>query len=123
MMSDVKGQFYNNKAREADEKSAQKTLECRKSEAQDEVTIDVHDQDAKGAIRLLKSHLTSLADQCLKVIVQTDAEDTSKRSLKRLVLKLLEKESIRWTEEGNGGTILINVEDINPQQLSFYKSY
>ncbi|KAK9131761.1 hypothetical protein Scep_011289 [Stephania cephalantha] len=37
------------------------------------------------------------------------------------VLKLLKKESINWTEEGNGGTIVIRIDEINPQKLSFAK--
>lgn len=37
------------------------------------------------------------------------------------ILKQLEKESIKWTEEDDGGTIIIQVDVINPKDLSFYK--
>lgn len=36
-------------------------------------------------------------------------------------MKLLEKESIKWSEGGNAGTILIHLENINPKRLSFAK--
>lgn len=37
------------------------------------------------------------------------------------VMKLLEEESIEWTEEGNAGTILIPLDKVNPKTLSFTK--
>ncbi|XP_010242934.1 PREDICTED: putative nuclear RNA export factor SDE5 isoform X2 [Nelumbo nucifera] len=118
-----RGQFYYSKAREADEKSSQKILESRPEETRSDLSIDLHEHDAKEAIRLLKVHLTSLsgipAFQYLKVIVETNAEDTTKGARKRLVIKLLEKESISWTEEANGGIIVIQLDKINPKKLSF----
>lgn len=36
-------------------------------------------------------------------------------------MKLLEKESIEWTEEENGGFILIRLDTIDRKQLSFVK--
>lgn len=36
------------------------------------------------------------------------------------VMKLLEEESIEWTE-GNAGTILIPLDKVNPKTLSFTK--
>lgn len=37
------------------------------------------------------------------------------------VLKLLEKESIKWSEERNGRTIVIRLDEIDPKGLSFAK--
>ena len=48
-----------------------------------------------------------------------DAKDTKKNTRRLRVLELLEKESIKWTEEDNPGTILIQLEDTNPEDLSF----
>lgn len=37
------------------------------------------------------------------------------------ILELLERESIKWTEEGSGQIIVIRVDKINPKRLSFAK--
>ncbi|XP_059658787.1 putative nuclear RNA export factor SDE5 [Cornus florida] len=37
------------------------------------------------------------------------------------VLKLLERESIKWTEEVDGWVIVIRIDEINPKRLSFAK--
>ncbi|KAI8000512.1 putative nuclear RNA export factor SDE5 [Camellia lanceoleosa] len=120
------GQFFHGKAREADEESAQMITEARNGETEDAVSLDLQNQDAKEAIRLLKCHLSSLSGissmKYLKVIVETNGEDVSKRSRnKRLIIKLLEKESITWVEDGNPGTIKIRLDEINPKCLSFAK--
>lgn len=38
-------------------------------------------------------------------------------------MKQLEKESIKWTDEGNGQIILIQVDAIDPKHLSFAEKY
>ncbi|KAI8525511.1 hypothetical protein RHMOL_Rhmol13G0235700 [Rhododendron molle] len=82
------GQFYHTKAREADEESAGIIFEPRNEETEDSVTLDLHENGAKEAIRLLKCHLSSLSGipsmKFLKVIVETNDEDTSKGSRRRL---------------------------------------
>ncbi|KAI9199112.1 hypothetical protein LWI28_027662, partial [Acer negundo] len=124
-----KGHFFHVKAREADEESHLKIFETRNVETDDDnmgdddMMLDLHDHGAKEAIRLLKCHLSSLSGipsmKYLKVILETNDADTSKGARRRLVMKLLEKESIEWIEEGNPGTILICLEKINPKSLSF----
>ncbi|THG07135.1 hypothetical protein TEA_000697 [Camellia sinensis var. sinensis] len=117
------GNFFKEKAREADEKSAQKFLETRR---EDEMSLDLHEYDPKEAIRLLRVHLTSLSGissiRYLKVIVGADTEDSKEAARKRLILKLLEKESIKWSEEANGRAIVIRLDEINPKHLSFAKN-
>ncbi|KAA8523881.1 hypothetical protein F0562_010304 [Nyssa sinensis] len=117
------GHFFKKKAQDADEKSAQKILETRDDE--EEVSLDLHEHEPKEAIRLLRVHLISLSGipsiQHLKVIVRIDDEDTKGGARKRLIMKFLERESIKWTEEGNGWTILIRIDEINPKCLSFAK--
>ncbi|XP_043697059.1 putative nuclear RNA export factor SDE5 [Telopea speciosissima] len=97
-------------------------IDCR-NETQEEMSLDLHDFDAKEAIRLLKFHLASVSGipviRYLKVIVESNATDITKGARKRLVRKLLERQSIKWTEEGNGETILIRVDEIDPKKLSF----
>lgn len=111
------GQFYSRKARKADEKSAQKLLETRK----DEILLDISTLEPKEGIKLLKLNLSTLAGiptiPYLKVFVGVDGAVNKKR----LVLKLLEKESIPCTESENGQTIVIQLDEINPKSLSFTK--
>uniref|UniRef100_A0A5B6ZEX4 DUF1771 domain-containing protein n=2 Tax=Davidia involucrata TaxID=16924 RepID=A0A5B6ZEX4_DAVIN len=117
------GQFFHRKADEADEESVQKIFETRNTETEDAMSLDLHNHGAKEAIRLLKCHLSSLSGipsmKYLKVIMETNDEDVSKGARKRLIIKLLDKESIKWIEEGNAGTILIRLDEINPKHLSF----
>ncbi|XP_058078083.1 putative nuclear RNA export factor SDE5 isoform X2 [Magnolia sinica] len=118
------GKNYDKKARELDEKSSGEILEVRKNGVKDLLPLDVHNCQPKEAIHLLKFHLKSLAGitsfQQLKVIIETNAEDITKGARKRRMVKFLEKESIKWTEEeGNPGTILIRVDEIDPKSLSF----
>ncbi|KAJ9136175.1 hypothetical protein P3X46_033278 [Hevea brasiliensis] len=119
------GHFFHGKAREADEESSQKIFETKNVDTKDELTLDLHDHGAKEAMRLLKCHLSSLSGissiKYLKVIIETDEEDTSKGARRRLVMKLLEKESIKWAEGENAGTLLIRLDNINRKSLSFAK--
>lgn len=45
------------------------------------------------------------------------------RNLLVQIMKQLEKESIKWNEEENGKTILIQVDVIDPKRLSFANKY
>ncbi|KAG7026577.1 Monothiol glutaredoxin-S17 [Cucurbita argyrosperma subsp. argyrosperma] len=99
-------------AQEADEQSSQLLFEPRNADTEDdEMLLDLHDIGGKEAVRVLKSQISSLSGipsiKHLKVIFGADDKDTSKRSCRRLVMKLLEKESIQWTEEENGSSIVI----------------
>ncbi|XP_021294710.1 putative nuclear RNA export factor SDE5 isoform X2 [Herrania umbratica] len=119
------GQFFREKARQADEESNQKIFETRNTNTDDEMQLELHDLGAREAIRHLKSHLSLLAGipllKYLKVIVETNEEDSSKGSRRRLVLKLLEKESISWSEGETPGVVMIRMDNINPKRLSFAK--
>ncbi|CAL5183426.1 unnamed protein product [Lathyrus oleraceus] len=119
------GQFYKNKAREADEESSKMILQTRGSETP-EMTLDLHEHDPKDAVRLLKCHLSSLSGcssfDHLKVIFDANDQANKKRSCRRLVLKLLEQESIKWVEGKMAGTILIRLDNIDRKQLSFFKA-
>lgn len=121
-----KGKYYNQMAREADERSAKEILDTRKFDITDDVPLDLHNQSPRDSVRLLKKHLLSLAKipmfRYLKVTVNTDAEDTTKGKRKRLVIKLLERESVRWIEEDkNPGIILIPLDEIDKSKFTFLK--
>ncbi|WCJ27018.1 silencing defective 5 [Euphorbia peplus] len=120
-----KGCFFNEKAKKADNESREKIFETKNADTEDEIILDLHEHGAKEAVYLLKSHLSSLSGiatiKYLKVIIETDEEDTSKGGRRRLVMRRLEKESIKWSEGGNAGTILIRMDNIDPKALSFAK--
>ncbi|TYJ17823.1 hypothetical protein E1A91_A09G079400v1 [Gossypium mustelinum] len=120
------GQFFQEKARQADEESNQKIFVTRNTETDDEMLLELHNHGTREAIQLLKCHLSSLAGipsfKYLKVIINTDKEDSSKGTCRRLVMKLLQKESISWSEGETSGIILIQLDNINPKRLSFAKN-
>ncbi|KAE8680142.1 Silencing defective 5 [Hibiscus syriacus] len=118
------GHIFNRKAREADEKSSAKMLES--SCADDEImSLDLRNFKPKEALNLLRIHLASVSGiptiKYLRIIVGTIEEDTKKAARRRLIMKQLEKESIKWNEEENGRIISIRVDVINPKELSFAK--
>ncbi|KAF1866407.1 hypothetical protein Lal_00017790 [Lupinus albus] len=91
----AQGLFYNKKAREADEKSAQKVLRTK-----------------------LFLTFPFSAIKYLRAVVGKGHEDI-KGNRKRLITKLLNKNSIEWTEEDNGRILCIQVDIIDPKSLSF----
>ncbi|ONI12793.1 hypothetical protein PRUPE_4G184000 [Prunus persica] len=113
------GHFYSRKAQEADEKYTQKLLEAQSRE--NVVSLDLHHHEPKEAVRLLRLQLTYFSGipdfTYLKVIVGTN--DTTGAARRRMIIKQLEKESIKWTEEENGRTIWIRLHVIDPKCLSF----
>ncbi|KAK8648447.1 hypothetical protein V6N13_129199 [Hibiscus sabdariffa] len=118
------GHFFHRKAREADERSSAKMLES--SCADDEImSLDLRDFKPKEAVNLLRIHLTTVSGipsiMYLRIIVGTIEEDTKKGARRRLIMKLLEKESIKWKVEEDGRVILIRVDVINPKNLRFGK--
>ncbi|KAF2286009.1 hypothetical protein GH714_009635 [Hevea brasiliensis] len=134
------GQFFNKKAREADDKSCQKLIETSRDD--EVVSVKLHDLEPKESLDLMRRHLTSLCGipsiKYLRVIMESNGEDTTKGKRKKLmemedadmlrnfpeqIMKQLEKESIEWNEEENGKTILIKVDVIDPKRLSFAKKY
>ncbi|KAL2932171.1 putative nuclear RNA export factor SDE5 [Bienertia sinuspersici] len=120
-----KGQFFYNKAREADEESSTKIFETSVSNTdgkmQEEISLDLQNHDAKEAIRLVKIHLRTLSGiplvTDLKLIIGHGDRNVEK--CKRMILKLLEKEDIKWIEDESSGVILIRLDEINPESLSF----
>lgn len=116
--------YYNRTTIKEDGESTVENKETRKSAIQADVTLDLHVHTAREAVRMLKFHISSLASipafKYLKVIVDSDAEDVTKGKRRRLVNKLLERESITWIEEEeNPGTIFIQLDLIDPDELSF----
>ncbi|XP_057512220.1 putative nuclear RNA export factor SDE5 isoform X1 [Actinidia eriantha] len=116
-----KGHFFKQKAQEADEKSSHVFLQTR----EEEMSLDLHEHEPKEAIRFLRLHLSSLSGipsiRYLKVTVSGNTGDTKEGARKRLIVKLLDKESIKWIEESNGKVLVIRLDEINPKRLTFAK--
>lgn len=116
------GHFFMAKAREANETSANMLTQTRDDD--EAISIDVTNYEPKEAIRLLKTQLKSMSGipsiHYLKVNVGTD-DITKQKARKRLMSKLLERDSISWTEEQDGKIMAIQVDAINPKRLSFNK--
>ncbi|PIN22620.1 hypothetical protein CDL12_04658 [Handroanthus impetiginosus] len=114
------GNFFMRKAQEADEKSAQKLID---SDEEEEFSLNMlyfEPKDAVNHMKLQLKALSGLPSICyLKVVVGTNSGDNKDGRRKRLITKLLEREGITWTEEGDGWTISIRVDEIDPKTLSF----
>ncbi|XP_047338664.1 putative nuclear RNA export factor SDE5 [Impatiens glandulifera] len=117
------GNFFKKKAQEADERSALKFLEDGENE-DGEFHIDLTELELKESIQYLKTQLAFLPSiptfQYLKVMFGSGTEDPKGNKKKRVVVKLLERGSIKWAEENDGKVISILLEDV-PKNLSFAK--
>ncbi|XP_010502900.2 PREDICTED: putative nuclear RNA export factor SDE5 isoform X2 [Camelina sativa] len=123
-----KGHFFGQKAREADDKSVAKMIEVKEDDGstckEDEVvTVNVNEHQAKEALRLLKRQLIYFSGissfKYLRVTLGDKNEDF--KSKRKHIVKLLEGESIGWTEEDNGLVMMIRVDEIDPKKLTFAK--
>ncbi|KAL8167320.1 hypothetical protein V2J09_008819 [Rumex salicifolius] len=116
--------FFGRKAREADEKSLQKIVETRRVE--DEVLYDFSSHEPKECVQHLRFQLVTMCGipniPHIKVRLGNGEGGAKDASRKRLTLKLLEKESIKWTEMEDGKVILIPMSEIEPGSLSFSKN-
>ncbi|KAF5198695.1 Smr domain-containing protein, partial [Thalictrum thalictroides] len=108
------GKVHNKVAREADVKASQEIFESRNKGIQNTVTIDLHGQHVKQAIKLLKVHLFVFTTyvpsvQLLRVITGCGTHGIGKSKLKQSVIDLVEKGGIEWSEE-NRGIVLVKLD-------------
>ncbi|KAL1202491.1 putative nuclear RNA export factor SDE5 [Cardamine amara subsp. amara] len=121
------GHVFGEKAREADDKSIAKMIEVKKDDDSayqgDEVlTVNVKEHEAKEALRLFKCQLSCFSGiSSFKYLKVTLGDNKEGFKTKRLIVKLLEGESIAWTEENDGLVMMIRVDEIDPKKLSFAK--
>ncbi|EEF36761.1 ATP binding protein, putative [Ricinus communis] len=117
------GSVQTKLAREADERASKDIFEARNKDFENVITIDLHGQHVKQAMRLLKLHLLFgtyvRSVQTLRVITGCGNHGLGKSKLKQSIIILLEKEGIRWSEE-NRGTLLIKLDGF--KEYSFLDS-
>ncbi|XP_078428207.1 smr (Small MutS Related) domain-containing protein isoform X2 [Wolffia australiana] len=108
-----KGNGFRKLAQTADEKASQAIFEARNKDIRNAVTIDLHGQHVKQAMKLVKVHLLLLAYvpsiKFLRVITGYGTHSIGKGRLKQSVTGLLRKEDIPWSEE-NPGTLVIEID-------------
>ncbi|KAL2508298.1 smr (Small MutS Related) domain-containing protein [Forsythia ovata] len=106
------GRVHKERAQEADEKASQDIFTARNKNIENMITIDLHGQHIKQAMRLLKLHLLFGACvrsvQLFRVITGCGRHGVGRSKLKISVISLLQKEGITWCEE-NSGTLIIRL--------------
>ncbi|XP_061345890.1 SMR domain-containing protein At5g58720 isoform X2 [Gastrolobium bilobum] len=99
-------------AQKADTKASHDIFVARNKGIENVITIDLHGQHVKPAMRMLKLHLLFgsyiPSVQTLRVITGCGSHGVGKSKLKQSVISLLKKEAIEWSEE-NRGTVLIKL--------------
>ncbi|XP_056867069.1 putative nuclear RNA export factor SDE5 isoform X2 [Raphanus sativus] len=125
-----KGHFFGQKAREADDKSMAKMLEVKEDDGsaykEDEVvTVNVNEHEPREALRLLKLQLRNFSGipsiKYLRVKLGDNKEDSKCKRRLTAIAKLLAGESIAWSEEDNGLVMMIRVDEVIAEKLSFAK--
>ncbi|KAI4305255.1 hypothetical protein L6164_028630 [Bauhinia variegata] len=100
------------RAKKAEAKASHDIFVARNKGIENVLTIDLHGQQVKPAMRMLKLHLLFgsyvPSVRILRVITGCGSHGMGKSKLKQLVIKLLEKEAVEWSEE-NRGTVLIKL--------------
>ncbi|XP_051143310.1 SMR domain-containing protein At5g58720 [Andrographis paniculata] len=107
------GKLQNKLAQEADQRASQDIFAARNKSINNMITIDLHGQHVKQAMKLLKLHLLFGAYvrsvRSFRVITGCGSHGLGKSKLKNSVIDLLKREGISWSEE-NQGTLLIKLE-------------
>ncbi|XP_073139221.1 SMR domain-containing protein At5g58720 isoform X2 [Henckelia pumila] len=100
------GRLHNKMARKADEKASQDIFTARNNSIENVITIDLHGQHVKQAMKLLKLHLLFGAYvrsvRSFKVITGSGSHGLGKSKVKSSVINLLKKEGIAWSEVNQG---------------------
>lgn len=117
------GRLHNKRGQEADEQASQDIFKERNKTIENMITIDLHGQHVKQAMKLLKLHLLFGAYvrsvRAFRVITGCGSHGVGKSRVKQSAINLLKKEGIRWREE-NRGVLLIWLDE--QTEFSFLNS-
>ncbi|KAL5580746.1 hypothetical protein UlMin_013188 [Ulmus minor] len=117
------GQAQTKLARATDERASKDIFKARNKSIENVITIDLHGQHIKQAMRLLKMHLLFVSYvqtvHVLRVITGCGSHGLGKSKLKQAVIKLMDNEGIQWSEE-NPGIVLIKLS--GQKEFSFLDS-
>ncbi|QCD78002.1 hypothetical protein DEO72_LG1g1631 [Vigna unguiculata] len=106
------GKEQTKQAQKADTRASHDIFVARNKGIENVITIDLHGQHVKPAMRMLKLHLLFgsyvPSVQRLRVITGCGSHGFGKSKLKQSVIELLQREAIEWREE-NQGTVLIKL--------------
>ncbi|KAF5446726.1 hypothetical protein F2P56_032329 [Juglans regia] len=106
------GKVQTKLAREADERASHDIFKARNKGIENVITIDLHGQHVKQAMQYVKALLLlgtyAPAVQTLRLITGCGSHGVGKSKVKESVIKLMQKEGIKWSEE-NQGTLLIKL--------------
>ncbi|CAH8391244.1 unnamed protein product [Eruca vesicaria subsp. sativa] len=125
-----KGHFFGQKAREADDKSIAKMLEVKEDNGssykeEEVVIVNVNELEPKEALRLIKLQLKNFTGipsiRYLRVKLGDNKEDSKCKRRHTAIAKLLDGESIAWSKEDDGLVMMICIDEIDPEKLSFAK--
>ncbi|PKI49880.1 hypothetical protein CRG98_029718 [Punica granatum] len=100
------GKKYSKMGQAADERASQEIFRARNKSIENAITIDLHGQHVKQAMRLLKCHLLLPSIQKLRVITGCGSHGSGKSKLKQMVIKLAQKEGIECAEENQGTVVM-----------------
>lgn len=106
------GKVQTKLARKADEKARHDIFKARNEDIENVITIDLHGQHVKQGMQYVKTliqlgtYVPSI--QTLRVITGCGSHGVGKSKVKQSVIKLMQKEGIKWSEE-NQGTLLIKL--------------
>lgn len=104
------GSSQNRKAQEADKKASLDIFDARNKSIENVITIDLHGQHVKQAMKFLKLHLLFGAYvrsvRSFRVITGCGSHGVGKSKLKTSVINLLDKEGIEWREENRGALLI-----------------
>ncbi|KAM1494817.1 hypothetical protein ACFXTI_029144 [Malus domestica] len=104
------GRIQTKLAQVADERASQEIFKARNKGIENVITIDLHGQHVKQAMKLLKIHLLfgtyAQSVQFLRVITGYGSHDYGKSKLKQSVIELVENEGIQWSEENRGAVLI-----------------
>jgi hypothetical protein len=114
------GKVQKQLAQEADERASQRIFHAKNKGIVNNITIDLHAQHVREAMKVLKSHLQTLCSipsvDMLSVITGYGSHSNGRARIKPAVIGFLSKNEIPW-EDVNEGCLTIKMMDVRNKEL------